>query len=118
MRRKREIGDKGNSKFSILGEQSLGQEGTGLDTSGLALSACGRASELGLLQRSGLLLGEAPPSPTHYHWEQLLTLWEGKGEPVVDETWGESQGMRSQVLTCKAVVCIWTSHQELAGCRV
>lgn len=51
---KREIGDKGNPRFSTRGEQSLDRKELGPDTSGLALSACGRASELGLLQRSGL----------------------------------------------------------------
>lgn len=43
-----------NPRFSTRGEQSLGRKGLGPDTSGLTLSACGRASELGLLQRSGL----------------------------------------------------------------
>lgn len=68
----------------------------GLDTSGLALCAGGRVIELDLLQRLGLPLGEVPsPPPPYYHWGQLLTLWwGGKGEPVPDETWVKSQGMK------------------------
>lgn len=83
---------KGTPDFRLEVSKTLGRKDLSPDTSGLALCACGRASELGLLQRSGLT--RRPPSPSHYHWEQLLTLWwRGKGVPVVDGVWGESQGI-------------------------
>lgn len=35
---------------------------------------------------------------------------------MVDRVWGESQGIEFQgILTCRIVVCICVSHQELSG---
>lgn len=92
---KRLSGDKGNPRYSTLGEQSLRQEGAGSGCLWPSLCAGGRASELHLLQRSGFPLGEAsPPPPPYYHWGQLLTWGGQKGEPVADETWVKSQGIQ------------------------
>lgn len=60
IKEKRE-GIKGTPDFRLKANKALGRKDLGPDTSGLALLPCGRASELGLLQRSEVSLVEPPP---------------------------------------------------------